>query len=63
MSCLQYKMMTLEKLSKLTLSQIADRYNDAVETIWLLQEKLYYLQAQCDAWEEAYDEAVDSCWC
>jgi len=56
-------MMTLEKLSKLTLSQIADRYNDAVETIWLLQEKLYYLQAQCDAWEEAYDEAVDSCWC
>lgn len=45
-----------EELNLLTKKDLQEKHNDAVETIWLLQEKVRLLNEDYDEMARAYEE-------
>lgn len=54
-----YKTITLEQAGELSLNSLVQNYNDAIETIWHLQNKLSeQIQENEQLWQ-AYEEISD----
>lgn len=58
MEC-NYKLLTKEQLYNLTPARILEMYNDAIETIWLLQMRLNELRNENEQLWESYEEISD----
>ena len=58
MEC-KYKLLTKEQLYNLTPARILEIYNDAIETIWLLQMRLNGLRNENEQLWESYEEISD----
>ena len=58
MEC-KYKLLTKEQLYNLTPARILEMYNDAIETIWLLQMRLNELRNENESLWESYEEVSD----
>lgn len=54
-----YQMITQEEALCLSPLQFMKKYNDTVETIWHLQQKLQDLHSENDALWKAYEEVSD----
>ena len=59
MEC-KYKLLTKEQLYNLTPARILEMYNDAIETIWLLQMRLNELRNENEQLWESYEESQTS---
>jgi len=55
----EYKLLTREQLYNLTPARILEMYNDAIETIWLLQMRLNELRNENESLWESYEEVSD----
>ena len=51
-----YNTISLEEASSLSVLQLIEMYNDAIETIWYLQERLNELSVENDALWDDYEE-------
>lgn len=51
-----YYMLRLEEVKKYQKAQLLEMYNDAVETIWELQQIKQELKEEIDLWQKAYEE-------
>ena len=51
-----YNTISLEEAGSLSVPQLIEMYNDAIETIWYLQERLNELSAENDALWDDYEE-------
>ena len=58
MEC-KYKLLTKKQLYNLTPARILEMYNDAIETIWLLQMRLNELRNENEQLWESYEEISD----
>ena len=48
-----YNTISLEEVGSLSVLQLIEMYNDAIETIWYLQERLNELSVENDAlWDD-----------
>lgn len=54
-----YKTITLEQAGKLSLNILVQNYNDAIETIWYLQNKLSEQMQENEQLWKAYEEISD----
>lgn len=54
-----YKTITLVQASQLSLEYLVRDYNDAIETIWYLQQQLHEQKKENDALWAAYEEIAD----
>lgn len=54
-----FEMLTYAAVIEIPLSSILAMYNNAVEEIWCLKQKLYEERALCSSYAEAYDELLD----
>ncbi len=54
-----YQMITLEEALCLSSLQFRNKYNDAVETIWHLQQELHELRSENEALWKSYEEVSD----
>ena len=54
-----YKTITLEQAGKLSLNILVQNYNDAIETIWHLQNKLSEQMQENEQLWKAYEEISD----
>ncbi len=52
-------MITLEEALCLSSLQFRNKYNDAVETIWHLQQELHELRSENEALWKSYEEVSD----
>ena len=51
-----YNTISLEEVGSLSVLQLIEMYNDAIETIWNLQERLNELSVENDALWDDYEE-------
>lgn len=51
-----YNTISLEEAGYLSVLQLIEMYNDAIETIWYLQERLNELSVENDALWDDYEE-------
>ena len=51
-----YNTISLEEAGSLSVLQLIEMYNDAIETIWYLQERLNELSVENDALWDDYEE-------
>ena len=51
-----YNTISLEEVGSLSVLQLIEMYNDAIETIWYLQECLNELSVENDALWDDYEE-------
>lgn len=51
-----YNTISLEEAGSLSVLQLIKMYNDAIETIWYLQERLNELSVENDALWDDYEE-------
>lgn len=51
-----YNTISLEEVGSLSVLQLIEMYNDAIETIWYLQERLNELSVENDALWDDYEE-------
>ena len=51
-----YNTISLEEAGSLSVLQLIEMYNDAIETIWYLQERLNKLSVENDALWDDYEE-------
>ena len=51
-----YNTISLEEAGSLFVQQLIEMYNDAIETIWYLQERLNELSVENDALWDDYEE-------
>lgn len=42
-----------------TMEELIEMYNDAVDTIWCMQEKMHELREDADLWMECAEELMD----
>lgn len=54
-----YKTITLEQAGELSLNSLVQNYNDAIETIWHLQNKLSEQMQENEQLWKAYEEISD----
>lgn len=54
-----YKTITLEQAGELSLNSLVQNYNDAIETIWHLQNKLREQMQENEQLWKAYEEISD----
>ena len=54
-----YEMITLEQAASVSLEKLVHNYNDAIEMIWFLQQKLQEQISENDQLWKAYDELSD----
>ena len=54
-----YKTITLEQAGELSLNILVQNYNDAIETIWYLQNKLSEQMQENEQLWKAYEEISD----
>ena len=54
-----YKTITLEQAGELSLNSLVQNYNDAIETIWYLQNKLNEQMQENEQLWMAYEEISD----
>ena len=54
-----YKTITLEQAGELSLNILVQNYNDAIETIWHLQNKLSEQMQENEQLWKAYEEISD----
>lgn len=54
-----YKTITLEQAGELSLNSLVQNYNDAIETIWHLQNKLSEQMQENEQLWQAYEEISD----
>ena len=54
-----YEMITLEQAASVSLETLVHNYNDAIEMIWVLQQKLQEQISENDHLRKAYDELFD----
>lgn len=54
-----FDMLTAAAVIDLPLSSILNMYNNAIEEIWYLQQKLSEEEELCLLYAEAYDELLD----
>lgn len=54
-----YKTITLEQAGELSLNSLVQNYNDAIETIWYLQNKLNEQMQENEQLWKAYEEISD----
>lgn len=54
-----YKTITLEQAGELSLNSLVQNYNDAIETIWYLQNKLSEQMQENEQLWMAYEEISD----
>lgn len=54
-----YKLITNEEAGALSVPQLIEMYNDAVETIWYLQKRLNELSEENDALWDDYEDLAD----
>lgn len=54
-----YKTITLEQAEELSLNSLVQNYNDAIETIWYLQNKLNEQMQENEQLWMAYEEISD----
>lgn len=50
---------TVCEAMQLTVKELTDRYNDAVETIWDLEQRLYDERLENEQLWQAYEELLD----
>ena len=55
----KYHMITLEQASSISLKELIDMYNDAIETIWYYHQKIETLMEENDSIWEAYEDIAD----
>ena len=55
----EYHMLTLEQARSLSLTELIDMYNDAVETIWYYHQKIETLMEENDSILAAYEDMAD----
>lgn len=55
----EYHMLTLEQASSISLRELIDMYNDAVETIWYYHQKIETLMEENDSIWAAYEDMAD----
>ena len=55
----EYHMLTLEQASSISLRELIDMYNDAVETIWYYHQKIETLMEENDSILAAYEDMAD----
>ena len=51
-----YNTISLEEAGSLSVQQLIEMYNDAIETIWYLQERLNELSVENDTLWDDYEE-------
>ena len=51
-----YNTISLEEAGSLSVLQLIEMYNDAIETIWYLQERLNELSVENDALWDDYED-------
>ena len=51
-----YNTISLEEAGSLSVLQLIEMYNDAIETIWYLQERINELSVENDALWDDYEE-------
>lgn len=51
-----YNTISLEEAGSLSVLQLIEMYNDAIETIWYLQERLNEMSVENDALWDDYEE-------
>lgn len=54
-----YEMITLERAVSIPLETLVHNYNDAIETIWYLQQKLQEQLTENEHLWKAYEELAD----
>jgi len=54
-----YDMITFEQAGQLSINELIDAYNDAVETIWHLQNSLHELMLENEHLWEVYENIAD----
>lgn len=54
-----YDLISLEQAASISLEQLVHDYNDAVEMIWHLQQKLLEQMKESDQLWQAYEELAD----
>lgn len=54
-----YEMITLERAVSIPLETLVHDYNDAIETIWYLQQKLQEQMTENEHLWKAYEELAD----
>ena len=55
----EYHMLTLEQASSISLKELIDMYNDAIETIWYYHQKIENLMEENDSIWAAYEDMAD----
>lgn len=55
----EYHMLTLEKACSMSIKELVNLYNDAIETIWYYHWKIEDLMDQNNAIWAAYEEVSD----
>ena len=55
----EYHMLTLEQASSMTINELINKYNNAVETIWYYHQKIETLMEENDSIWAAYEEIAD----
>ena len=55
----KYHMITLEQASSISLKELIDMYNDAIETIWYYHQKIETLIEENDSIWAAYEDIAD----
>ena len=55
----KYHMLTLEQASSISLKELIDMYNDAIETIWYYHQKIETLMEENDSIWAAYEDMAD----
>ena len=55
----EYHMLTLEQARSLSLTELIDMYNNAVETIWYYHRKIETLMEENDSIWAAYEDIAD----
>ena len=55
----EYHMLTLEQACSMSIKELLNRYNDAIETIWHYHHKIENLMDENDAIWAAYEEIAD----
>ena len=55
----KYHMLTLERACSLSVKELVEMYNDAIETIWYYHHKIKDLMEENDSLWGAYEEIAD----
>lgn len=55
----EYHMLTLEQASSISLKELIDMYNEAIETIWYYHQKIENLMEENDSIWAAYEDMAD----